>query len=445
MNARHGAVVLACAAWFGLAPSARASGNEWEQTSAADFAAGTLSSTTLIGVDGTLRLAASTEAWTQIDGLGTSDFIGLHMISNTAARAVGTLRTDANSSYNAARYDGSFWSEDATPTQGRPLNTVWMLSEGEGWAMGDPNGIIYYDQAWQDEVAYSTHTVRSIFLSNGADGWAVGRAGSILQFNGVEWNSVVSPVTDDLNGVSMVSPGEGWAVGASGRILRYDGASWSVAASPTDNALKSVSMLASGKGWAVGDSGTIIRYNGTEWKSQVSPTLSDNLASVWMVSEDEGWAVGDSGVILRYDGAAWSLANSPVVDSLLAVSFGSPERGLAMGQSGTALKYARDYFAAGTFVSSVFEGGGSPAWNNLSWDAAGTAPGVEVKFQVASGASSPPADFRGPDGTAGTYYTTSGQALWAGHNPDRYIRYKAYFSTDNPVLTPQLKSVTISY
>lgn len=446
MNARHLAVVLAGAAWFGLASSARASGNEWVQTTAADFAAGTLSSTTVIGGGGgTVRLAASAEAWTQITGPGTSDFIGLHMISNTAARAVGTTRLDANSSYNAARYDGTAWSLDATPAQGKRLNTVWMLSENEGWAMGDPNGIIYYDEAWQDEVAYSTHTVKSVFLSNGGDGWAAGDSGSIQQFNGVEWNSVVSPVTGGLNGVSMVSPGEGWIVGVAGRILRYDGASWSVAASPTGNTLNSVSMLPSGKGWAVGASGTIIGYDGTAWELSSSPTPDDNLASVWMVSEDEGWAVGDSGVILRCDGADWSLADSPVSDSLLAVSFGSPERGLAMGQSGTALKYERDYFAAGTFVSSVFDGGGSPSWTNLTWSAAGTAPGVAVKFQVASGAASPPTDFRGPDGTAGSYYTTSGQALWSGHGSDRYIRYKAFFSTDNPVLTPRLESVTIRY
>jgi hypothetical protein len=152
------------------------------QTSAADFAGGTMSSATLMGPDvGTVRLAASAEAWTQIAGPGTMDLLGLHMISNTAARAVGARRIDANNSYNVARYDGSSWSEDATPAQGKRLNTVWMLSENEGWAMGDPNGIIYLDQAWLDEVAYSPLTVRSIFLSNGGDGWAAGNSGAILQ------------------------------------------------------------------------------------------------------------------------------------------------------------------------------------------------------------------------------------------------------------------------
>lgn len=440
MNARHLAVVLAGAAWFGLPSSARAAA--WVQTSADDFAAGTLSNTTVIG--GAVRLAASAEGWTLITGPNTSDLLGLHMISNVAARVVGTLRLDANNSYNVARYDGSAWSDDATPTQGKHLNTVWILSEDEGWAMGDPNGIIYNDWGWQDEVAYSSLTVKSLFLSNSADGWAVGASGSILRFDG-GWNSADSPVTDNLNGVSMVSPGEGWIVGVAGRILRYDGTSWTSAASPTGNTLNSVSMLPSGKGWAVGASGTILRCDGASWSQESSP-IGDNLSSVWMVSEDEGWAVGDGGKILRYDGMDWSAESSPTSDALRAVSFGSPERGLAVGLSGTALKYERDYFAAGAFVSSVFDrGGGSGDWGTLSWEAEGTSPGVAVKFQVASGAADPPADFRGPDGTAGTYYTTSGQALWSGHDPDRYIRYKAYFSTDNPVLTPRLKSVTITY
>lgn len=442
MNARKGAVVLACAWALGPAPSARAM--DWNQTTTADFSAGTLSSATLIGDDGTLRLAASAEAWTQIPGPNTSDLFGLHMISNTSARAVGTIRVDANNSYNVARYDGSGWSDDATPVQGKRLNTVWIQSESEGWALGDPDGIIYYDQAWQDEVASSLLSIQSIFLSNGSDGWAAGASGSILQFNGAEWNSAVSPVAADLNGVSMTSPGDGWIVGVAGTILRYDGASWTSAASPTGNTLNSVSMMPSGRGFAVGAFGTILRYDGSSWDLRSSPT-GVNLASVWMVSNDEGWAVGDSGVILRCDGSSWTVAASPTGEALKAVSFGSPERGLAVGLSGTALKYERDYFAAGTFLSSVFDRGGGGDWGTLSWEAAGTSPGVQVKFQVASGAVDPPADFRGPDGMAGTYYTTYGQALWAGHDPDRYIRYKAFFSTDNPVLTPQLKSVTISY
>lgn len=449
MNARHGAVVLACAAWFGLASSARAS--EWTQTSTADFAAGTLSNASLMGVDGTLRLAASVEAWTQIPGPGASDLFGLHMISNTAAWAVGTKRADAYNSYNAARYDGSAWSNDSTVSNGADLYSLWMNSGNEGWAIGASSRLLAYDRPeWYAEVDYMTPAValgavHFVARPDGwSEGWAVGASGVILNFDGSGWTPFSSPTTSGLRGVSMVSPVEGWIVGVAGTILRYDGASWTNAASPTGNTLNSVSMLPSGKGWAVGASGTILRYDGSSWSEAVSPT-DDNLSSVRMVSEDEGWAVGDAGVILRCDGSAWTAAVSPVGDALKAVSFGSPERGLAVGLSGTTVKYERDYFAAGTFVSSVFNGGGSPSWTELTWSAAGTAPGVAVKFQVATGDADPPTNFRGPDGTAGSYYTSSGQALWSGHGSDRYIRYKALFSTDNPVLTPRLESVTIGY
>ena len=61
-----------------------------------------------------------------------------------------------------------------------------------------------------------------------------------------------------------------------------------------------------------------------------------------------------------------------------------------------------------------------------------TPAGTAVKFQVAaSNASYGPFNYVGPDGTAATFFTTSGASL-SQFDGFRYLRYKAFLSTTNP-------------
>jgi large repetitive protein len=75
------------------------------------------------------------------------------------------------------------------------------------------------------------------------------------------------------------------------------------------------------------------------------------------------------------------------------------------------------------------------AWQSLSWTSSVAAGGV-LQFQVAgSSSSSGPFAFIGPDGTAATYYTTSGASL-SQFNGSRYLKYRAYFTgTSNGAVT----------
>jgi len=67
------------------------------------------------------------------------------------------------------------------------------------------------------------------------------------------------------------------------------------------------------------------------------------------------------------------------------------------------------------------------AWQSLSWTSSVATGGV-LQFQVAgSSSSSGPFAFVGPDGTAATYYTTSGASL-SQFNGSRYLKYRAYFT-----------------
>src|SRR5205807_2070730 len=81
-------------------------------------------------------------------------------------------------------------------------------------------------------------------------------------------------------------------------------------------------------------------------------------------------------------------------------------------------------------------------WTTLTWSAA-TPATTSVKLQIAAGNSaSGPFAFVGPDGTAATFFTTSGASL-AQFNGRRYLKYTAFLATTDTSVTPSLDSVTL--
>ena len=106
------------------------------------------------------------------------------------------------------------------------------------------------------------------------------------------------------------------------------------------------------------------------------------------------------------------------------------------------------YTLSGNFVSATKDSNpvasGTTSWTSISWTA-NTPTSTSVQFQVAaSNSANGPFNFVGPDGTASTYFTTSGASL-AQFNGKRYLQYKAFLATTNSAVTPVLNDVTICY
>ena len=103
---------------------------------------------------------------------------------------------------------------------------------------------------------------------------------------------------------------------------------------------------------------------------------------------------------------------------------------------------------AGTLVSSVKDNnpaaGNFPHWSTIAWNA--TIPAnTTLQFQVAaSNNPAGPFNFVGPDGTAATFYTTSPGSL-GQFNLMRYLKYKAFLSTTDPAVTPNVSDVTVCF
>jgi len=106
------------------------------------------------------------------------------------------------------------------------------------------------------------------------------------------------------------------------------------------------------------------------------------------------------------------------------------------------------YALSGDIISTIKDSapvtGLSPIWTSLGWTAESPV-GSSVKFQVAaSNSASGPYSFVGPDGTAATYFTTSGASL-SQFNGLRYLEYRAFLSSTNGMATPVVHDVTVNY
>jgi hypothetical protein len=123
------------------------------------------------------------------------------------------------------------------------------------------------------------------------------------------------------------------------------------------------------------------------------------------------------------------------------VETNSPAGDLKLYRSGT-------YVPSGALTSSTFDLGVASDFSQLQWlpltqpVQTGTNP---VRFQVATNNDNATWDYKGPDGTSATYYTTPGTTIHSGHNGSRYIRYKTYLQTGNTAYTPTISDVSFTY
>jgi photosystem II stability/assembly factor-like uncharacterized protein len=252
-------------------------------------------------------------------------------------------------------FTGGSWNTITAPPGNYVLKSIFMVSSTEGWAVGEqvaspyPTGIILHYTVtggvgtWAIFPAPSSpaavHGLNSIFMLNQNEGWAVGDNATILHYTvtgGIgTWNLVAisgSPtLSPDANLTSLFmfpssvgsSSTSGWAVGgiqaggsfsAGPVIIYWDGTKWEPVSVPTipggitstghtSATLKSVYFPTPTDGWAVGFPGklvaTILHWDGVSWRHiTLSPALLGEvppiLTSVYMTSETNGWIVGSS-------------------------------------------------------------------------------------------------------------------------------------------------------
>jgi len=109
------------------------------------------------------------------------------------------------------------------------------------------------------------------------------------------------------------------------------------------------------------------------------------------------------------------------------------------------------YSSSGELESSTIDTGSASNFHNLLWTPTDQPipTGVDsARFQLATNeeiTATTTWDWKGPDGTSSTYYTASDQTINSIHNGDRYVRYKAFLSTEVSTSTPNISDVSFTY
>jgi hypothetical protein len=243
-----------------------------------------------------------------------------------------------------SRVQASGVISDWTPmtiTDWAGLNGVWGSSASDVYAVGEKGTILHYDgREWQQMISGTSTqdgvVLNSVWGSSNRDIFVVGRgfsttSGLILHYNGEEWQQMPSGTrTPWLYGVWGSSASNVYAVGHAGTILHYNGNSWSPIASGTSSALKGIWGSGPNDVFVVGDSGLIMHYNGVSWSETTATDWPIN--SVWGTSASNVFAVG-SGGILHYNGIGWRLIPSGTTGELRSAWGSGPNDVYAVGDN----------------------------------------------------------------------------------------------------------------
>lgn len=193
---------------------------------------------------------------------------------------------------------------------------------------------------------------------------AVGKGGTVIQWNGSKWNLIEPPLSDnsldivvwgrknDLIDVDTVSPDNIWALSHS-KIFYWNGKRWEAQKIniPDGNIeLKKISMASKNKGFVVGkfdyrkgnkyDYGNdgLLEFRNGEWYYIDLKTKDFKLTSIKMATESEGWA-GGYDVLLRYNGKEWIVNQQNSVGYLLSLDSIKSDEAWFLFQGGL-LKYS---------------------------------------------------------------------------------------------------------
>ncbi|NDB60025.1 prepilin-type N-terminal cleavage/methylation domain-containing protein [bacterium] len=109
-----------------------------------------------------------------------------------------------------------------------------------------------------------------------------------------------------------------------------------------------------------------------------------------------------------------------------------------------------NYNSSGILESSTFDTGSPSNFYSLTWtptDQPLSAGSDSVRFQFATNlnvSTTTTWDYKGPDGTTGTYYTNPNSTISNVHNGDRYARYKVYLASISSTSTPNISDISFT-
>ena len=189
---------------------------------------------------------------------------------------------------------------------------------------------------WQTMTSPVVQDLNAIWGRSRTDIYAVGNNGVILHYDGITWRNQMSSVQNDLYAI-WGNETDIYIVGENGLILKHEYQTWESMISGTDDDLMDIWGITENDIIIVGKKGTILRNTSGVWLKMASRTLS-TLNSVWG-NAGPIYACGSGGKIMRYMDSQWTPMTSQTFNSLNAV-WGQSDNDLlyTVGDSGIILK-----------------------------------------------------------------------------------------------------------
>jgi hypothetical protein len=202
-------------------------------------------------------------------------------------------------------------------------------------AVGLDGTALHYDPAagWQvDATPNQTHhlALTGVAFAASSRAFAVGQAGTILDWNGNSWSAdpaSTSLTQQGLNAVAFSSDGQGWAVGAHGTILHYDGSAWSAETiNAQDSGTNVTSVAVAGHDvFAIAGGNLIERNADGTWQpvpGSQEPTPAPGPGALDLVSglPDGGLVVTGNSLLMTRDSSNASFEYAPVSFSGIPVA-----------------------------------------------------------------------------------------------------------------------------
>jgi len=268
---------------------------------------------------------------------GSSYFKDVAIINDTDIWAVGAIYTAADTTYNAAHWNGRAWSlkKISANFRGNFITTtmegIFAFSSTDIWlAASDPihgDGQNWVDYDIRSIPGYDSLSVSKCWGTTSNMMYFVGRGGSIIRYNGTTWTKQSSGTTIDLRDVWGTADGSVvWACGYSNDnsqsvLLKYDGSSWQTVWSSHPSAPPYGGLIISLWG------GQHLYLAGTDGIFRQAIAGEDSVVHLFSLthfpyrlkgsSENNIAFVGDFGMIWHYNGTDWKQLNETALDQPL--------------------------------------------------------------------------------------------------------------------------------
>jgi hypothetical protein len=196
------------------------------------------------------------------------------------------------------------WCVETSPVAGTLLRSVWAVSTGLVFAVGDGGTILRRrNNEWTQMTSNTTANLTGVWAASATDAWAVGEGATVLRYDGATWTPQAG-ATGDLGAVFGVAADDVYVTGL-GEVLHWDGAAFT--SQPIPGTPFALTGIAATDIWVTGENSRVSHFDGA-WTTGIDPGAGTTYFTIHQVAANDVWVsnVTPGKETIRFDGVAWT-------------------------------------------------------------------------------------------------------------------------------------------